>query len=34
LSEHPDYGGDGMVEIERKDGWLIPGQSACVLSAQ
>jgi maltooligosyltrehalose trehalohydrolase len=33
-SEHPDYGGDGMVEIERKDGWLIPGQSACVLSAQ
>lgn len=32
-SDHPDYGGDGLVEIERADGWLIPGEAACVLKA-
>lgn len=32
-SEHPDYGGDGPIEIEREDGWFIPGESACVLRA-
>jgi maltooligosyltrehalose trehalohydrolase len=32
-SEHPDYNGDGLVEIERKDGWLIRGESASVLRA-
>jgi maltooligosyltrehalose trehalohydrolase len=32
-SDDPDYGGDGTVEIERKNGWLIPGESACVLRA-
>ncbi len=32
-SEHPDYNGDGPVEIERNDGWLIRGESACVLRA-
>lgn len=32
-SEHPDYNGDGPVEIERKDGWRISGESATVLRA-
>jgi maltooligosyltrehalose trehalohydrolase len=32
-SDHPDYAGDGVIEIERSDGWVIPGESACVLRA-
>jgi maltooligosyltrehalose trehalohydrolase len=32
-SDHPDYGGDGLVDVERDDGWVIPGESACVLRA-
>ncbi|MDB5641697.1 MAG: Alpha-amylase-family protein [Hyphomicrobiales bacterium] len=32
-SEHPDYGGNGLVEIEHNKGWTLTGHSACVLRA-
>lgn len=31
-SEHPDYGGSGVPEIETKAGWRIPGHAAVVLA--
>ncbi|HEX8172420.1 MAG TPA: malto-oligosyltrehalose trehalohydrolase [Thermoanaerobaculia bacterium] len=33
-SEHPDYGGAGMQEVETESGWHITGESAVVLRAR
>jgi maltooligosyltrehalose trehalohydrolase len=30
-SESPDYGGGGTADVEREDGWTIPGQAAVVM---
>jgi maltooligosyltrehalose trehalohydrolase len=33
-SEHERYGGEGALEIETEEGWLVPGHSATVLASR